>query len=747
MDLRNRSVPDPTEQNRRQFLRRTSVASAAAVVGLSGQGAGQESTELTDDGEFESDPFSLGVASGDPLPDSVILWTRLAPDPLTAGGGMPSEPVDVTWTIATDETMQNVVGSGTATAEPEHAHTVHVEAAGLAPGTEYYYQFEAGGKQSPVGRTKTAPAPGSTPAEFQFAFVSCQEWSDGFYTAHRYMAEENLDLIIHLGDYIYEDEIGANGGVRETPVPQAYRTEADSLERYRLQYGLYKSDPDLQAAHASAPWLITPDDHEVDNNWAGDIPQDPDEQSTEEFLQRRADAFKAYYEHMPFRPAQQPMGPDQKIYRNYTFGDLIEFNVLDTRQYRSDQACGDGQFVVGCEERLDEDRTILGDTQKQWLLDNLERSGATWDVLANQVKFSNLDFGTASEGAFTMDHWDGYAADQAIVKRAFEEHATNPIVVTGDIHFNMTANIRGADDPSKTVGTEFIGTSISSRGDGSDFPSIAQLATRENENLKYFNDKRGYTRCTVTPEEWTTEYRVLEYVSEPRAPIRTDATFTVSEGQPGLQPKRPTVILNPLSVGTGGTGRTPLVLRWLPEGLAEGTVRLSLADPGVATITDVTVPDAFGTSDTTIAADGSSATVEFVDSAENVQSVLSSADRPLAFLDIRGDSPGTTAVELAVEQLTDDAGDSRETETSPGTLVVTDGPPAVAGTNPPTDPDGDGRYEDIDGDGRIDDDDIRGFFDNFNAENIRSNKTAYDFNNNGRLDFDDIVTLQEELDG
>ena len=746
MDLGNRSVPDPTEQNRRQFLRRTSVASAAAVAGLSGQGRGQESTEMTDSGGFESDPFSLGVASGDPLPDSVILWTRLAPDPLTVGGGMPRDPVAVDWTVAADRRLQTVVESGTVTAQPDNAHAVHVEASGLDPSTEYYYQFEAGGEQSPVGRTKTAPAPGSTPSEFQFAFVSCQDWPSGFYTAHRYMAADELDLILHLGDYIYESGIGANGGARETPVPQVYRTEADSLERYRLQYGLYKSDPDLRAAHASAPWLVTPDDHEVDNNRAGGVPQDPEKQDPEAFLQRRAEAFRAYYEHMPLRPPQKPTGPDQKLYRNYSFGDLVEFNVLDTRQYRSDQACGDGQFVSGCEQRFDEDRTILGDTQRAWLVDNLDRSVATWDVLANQVKFSRIDFAPGPSEAFTMDQWDGYVADQQRVKRAFEDHAENPVVVTGDIHFNLATEIRAADDPSRTVGAEFVGTSVSSRGDGADFPPLAETVFPENENLSYFNDKRGYTRCTVTPDEWTTEYRVLDYVSEPRSPVRTDATFTVRAGRPGLRDRRPTVAVRSLTVGTGGTARTPLLARWLSAGVAGGRVRLSVADPGVATITGATVADTFGTGRATVADDGSSATVEFADPGGTVQAAAGGVDIPIAFLDIHGDRASTTALEPTVERFTDDTGNTPETATRSGAVVVTDGPPAVAGGNPPTDPDDDGQYEDVDGDGRLDDDDVTALFDAFDSDSVRSNGLAYDFNNNGRLDFDDIVTLQSDLD-
>ena len=739
MDLQNPSIPDPTAQNRRQFLRRTSAASVAAVVGLSGQ----SSTAMTDEGEFETDPFSLGVASGDPLPTSVILWTRLAPEPLTAGGGMPAEPVDVDWTIAADEEMETVVGSGTATADPEHAHTVHVEAAGLDPGTEYYYQFEAGGATSTVGRTKTAPASGTTPEEFEFAFVSCQSWPSGFYTAHRYMAEDELDLIIHLGDYIYEGGIGANGGERDTSVPQAFRTETESLERYRLQYALYKSDPDLRAAHASAPWLITRDDHEVDNNWAGDVPQDPGKQETEAFLERRAAAFKAYYEHMPFRPAQKPMGPDQKLYRNYAFGDLLEFNVLDTRLYRSNQVCGDSEFAVGCTERLREDRTMLGDAQEEWLIDNLERSEVTWDVIANQVKFAKIDYRPGPKQSFTMDHWDGYATEQNTVKRALEEHADNPVIVTGDIHFNMANDIKSADDPSKTIGAEFVGTSISSGGDGTDQDPLFNVALNRNDNWKYFNMMRGYTRCTVTPEEWTTEYRVVEYVTDPGAPVRTDATFTIEEGQPGLQPQRPTVAVDSIAVDNGSTGTADLLARWLPDGLDSGRVRLSLTHPEVATITGATVPEAFGTAEATVADDGSAATIEFVDSEQNTESAVGGVDVSLASVDIRGDNMGTADLDLAVEQFRTDAGDSPDTETRPGVVVV-NGPSAVAGTVP-TDPDGDGHYEDLNGNGRMDAGDIQTLFENLESDSVRLNTDAYDLNDNGRMDYDDIVSLHREI--
>jgi len=517
----------------------TGGAAALAVVG----DASADSEATDDQGRFEDDPFSLGVASGDPLPDSVVLWTRLAPDPFDVGGGMPDRDVPVRWTVGTNPDLEPVVQTGTTMAEPEHAHSVHQVVEDLDPNTEYYYQFQVGDWRSPVGRTKTAPAPDSDVEEFDFAFASCQAWYDGFYTPYRHMAKDELDLIVHLGDYIYEYGIGPNGGVRKTSVPQDYRTEPKSLDRYRQQYGLYKSDPDLQAAHASAPWLITRDDHEVDNNWAGEVPQDPDEQTVQKFLRRRAAAFKAYYEHMPFRPAQQPDGPDQKLYRNYAFGDLVEFNVLDTRLYRSDQACGDVFNVTECQDRFAADRTLLGEEQQEWLVENLEESTATWDVLANQVPFAAMDFKRGSEEGYRTDQWDGYVADQTTVKNAFEAHVDNPVVITGDFHSSWANNVKSAADESKTIGAEFVGTSISSGGDGSEYDDwngdkegvFGKRVVRENENVKYNNNLRGYVRCRLTDDQWQTDFQVVDYVTRPGAPIRTDERFVLEAGSPGLR--------------------------------------------------------------------------------------------------------------------------------------------------------------------------------------------------------------------
>ena len=530
--------------NRRGFLRKVAGTAALGASGVA-FGSRAEAAKRAK-GSFEGDPFTLGVASGDPLPDSVVLWTRLAPEPLEPGGGAPDRPVPVLWEVAADEEMRDVVRRGVAFARPDWAHSVHVDVDGLDQNTTYYYQFQAGSERSPVGETKTAPAPDTSIDSFSFAFASCQSWSSGYYTAYDHMVEDDLDLVVHLGDYVYEYPISPSAGERSRSVPSRFNAEMVTLEQYRLRHALYKTDPDLQAAHAAFPWLVTWDDHEVENNYADEVSENG--VPPENFLDRRANAYKAYFEHMPIRPSRTPTGPDLRLYRNFTFGDLAEFNVLDTRQYRSDQACGDG-VEERCEERFDDARTILGDAQEDWLTDNLAASDATWNVLANQVFFSRLDLDAGKQDgekdpdvgeddAFSMDKWDGYVADRdRLVDAMRDDRVTNPVVITGDIHSNWQADIKADfDDPaSKTVGTEFVGTSISSFGNGSDTTREGRSAVADNPHVGYFNDQRGYVRCEITPEEWRTDYRVLDYVTSPGSPIRTDASFAVKEGDPGAR--------------------------------------------------------------------------------------------------------------------------------------------------------------------------------------------------------------------
>jgi alkaline phosphatase D len=278
-------------------------------------------------------PFTLGVASGEPAPDGFVIWTRLAPSPLNADGlgGMSSAPVTVEWQVSNDQYFTQLARTGTVTAVQTSAHSVHVEVTGLQPGREYWYRFRASGHISQVGRARTAPAVGTSPT-MTMLFASCSHFEAGYFTAYRRMAEEHPDLILHLGDYIYEN----------APVPGVVRRhegdEAITLADYRQRYAQYKTDPDLQAAHLIAPWVVAPDDHEVEDNYAGlaradDYPH----LTTGQFRARRAAAYRAYYENMPLRPANSAHGAGMALYRRIRWGRLATFHMLDTRQFRDDQ--------------------------------------------------------------------------------------------------------------------------------------------------------------------------------------------------------------------------------------------------------------------------------------------------------------------------------------------------------------------------------------------------------------------------
>ncbi len=475
-------------------------------------------------------PFTLGIASGEPRPDTIVLWTRLAPRPLEAAGGMSSDVVRVDWEIAHDEQFAQVVKRGRAEATATLAHSVHVNVSGLAPDRVYYYRFLAGGDASPVGRTRTAPAAGAAVAAFPFVFASCQHYEQGYYTSLRHIADEDIRLVVHLGDYIYEDGAIANRPRRHG------ENEIRTLDDYRRRYALYKLDADLQAAHAIAPWIVTWDDHEVDNNYANDHDEHGTPRDT--FLRRRAAAYQAYYEHQPLRASAMPRGPDATLYRQLRFGTLLDLHVLDTRQYRTDQPCGDGT-KPRCAGALDPKATMMGGTQEKWLQHNLSRSRTRWNALANQVAIAEINDGTVEAPRFGMDRWDGYVAPRKRLIEFLGRHsAANPIVMTGDIHSNWVAELRpdfeNANSPVAAI--EFIGTSLSSGGDGQDISTFGEHALRNSPHLRFHNNQRGYVRCLVTPERWQADYRVLGYVTRPGAPVTTRASFVVQAGHPGVQP-------------------------------------------------------------------------------------------------------------------------------------------------------------------------------------------------------------------
>jgi alkaline phosphatase D len=447
---------------------------------------------------------------------------------------MPAESVEVSWQVADDEAMTRVLQQGTANANAAWAHAVHVEVAGLRPDRWYWYQFKVGGDVSPKGRTRTMPAANASPERLRFAFASCQKYQTGYFTAFEHMAREELDLIVHLGDYIYEK--GDGGG---NPVRSLHSEEIYSLDDYRARYALYKTDPALQAAHAAAPWIVTWDDHEVSNNYASDRPQqhDRDKISQERFALRRAAAYQAYFEHQPLRRSAQPRGPEMLLYRRLAFGGLTDFHVLDTRQYRTDQPLGDGEKPDN-PVLMDPEGTIMGDRQRAWLFDGLEKSVARWNVLAQQVLVARIDITPGPEVGLMMDKWSGYEFERRRLLREFhDKKITNPIVIAGDNHNHWACDLPlepGRPD-APSVAVEFAGTSITSGGDGVEKPKYLDTLYAENPFVKYHNSERGYVTCEVTPQQWKTDFKTVPYVTKRGAPLNTRATFIVESGRPQLQ--------------------------------------------------------------------------------------------------------------------------------------------------------------------------------------------------------------------
>ncbi len=480
------------------------------------------------------DPFTLGVASGDPEPDGFVIWTRLAPHPLAwdGRGGMPWHDVAVDWQVAADDRFAQVVVGGTTRSLPRRAHAVHVEVHGLQPGREYYYRFRAEGHLSRIGRTRTAPAYSSSPAVLTVAAASCAELEHGYFTAYRRIAEDDPDLVLHLGDYLYEFRHGAYVAHPHN-VGHAVGPETVTLAGYRQRHAQYKTDPDLQLAHAAAPWSVVWDDHEVEGNWAGMTPAHPEA----DFRRRRAAAFQAYYEHMPLRRTSAPRGPGMRIYRRVRWGDLATVHLLDTRQYRDDQACDDRR-TAGCVERWDPRRSITGDRQERWLLRGLGDSDARWDLVAQQVFFAQKDASRLPGRQVGMDSWDGYAASRRRVLEGFvHRRVRNPVVLTGDVHRHYANDLRLAFDRPETppVGVELVTTSITSGGDGFDTAPQLKVERAANPHIRYSSGRRGYLLTRYTRSELRADFRVLPYVQERGAPLRTDASFVVEDRRPGLQ--------------------------------------------------------------------------------------------------------------------------------------------------------------------------------------------------------------------
>jgi alkaline phosphatase D len=480
---------------------------------------------------FADDPFSLGVASGDPNPNGVMLWTRLAPKPLDPFGGMEGLKAMVDWEIADDDKFTKIVKRGRATAAPELGYSVHVDVDGLDPDRWYFYRFRSGQAESAVGRTRTAPAAG-TMRPLTLAVASCQHYEQGYYTAYGHMAHEELDAVAFLGDYIYESGPNhANPRLHATAEPM-------TLDGYRTRYAQYKTDPALQAMHARCPWMLITDDHEVDNNYAG-LMSENESESVEQVHARRAAAYQAWWEHQPVRVPRANSWADLVQMRRIDWGDMARVHLLDGRQYRSDQACGDGDRDVPCADWDDPKRTMLGDAQEKWLTEGLRTSKHHWEVLANQVMLAPFDRAVGPKRNFHMDKWSGYPAATERLLGSIAKHAPNrTITISGDIHSNWVNELHDgfARDDRPIVAAEFVATSISSGGDGSDRSFISEAQRGENPHLKWQNNRRGYFVCRVDGNACTTEYRTVSYVSKPGAPVETPTKWRVEHNRPGIVP-------------------------------------------------------------------------------------------------------------------------------------------------------------------------------------------------------------------
>jgi alkaline phosphatase D len=529
------SLPDPS---RRQFL----LGAAAAVVGTAagcndggGDAASGTSLAPTTTGTGPSttlhtarlagDPFGLGVASGDPLPDSVILWTRLAPDPVALDGlgAMPADPVDLIWEVAADDRFATLVTSGVVTAEPDHAHAVHVDAAGLDPATDYFYRFRVGEFTSPVGRTRTLPD--GSPGRFGLAVANCQWFESGAYGAYRHMVDEDIDLVLHLGDYIYEYP-GSPGGPGRTTYPDR---ELETLTDYRLRYASYRLDDDLRGAHARFPFALTWDDHEVANNYAGDTL--PSGAPAEAVRERKAAAYKAWWEHLPVR-LDPPDGSDLVVRRAFEVGDLARIYLLDERQDSDVPPCRDSATLDfgDCAERTGVDRSLLGSEQEAWFAEESSAGGVTWNVVGNPGCLGGIDGGDGTTAAYYLDTWDGFPSAQ---QRFIGQLAgiDNPVVLTGDYHQGMVIEVheRPFDRASALVATELMSPAISSVLFGADVLTV-------NPHVRQQWNNHGYLSVAIEPDRLTASFRVLEDVSRPDTPISTAATWELTPGDPEARP-------------------------------------------------------------------------------------------------------------------------------------------------------------------------------------------------------------------
>ncbi len=516
------------------YARRQFVRNAAAWAGVMLASLGPIKKVAAANPVFINDPFQLGVASGDPVADGFVIWTRIAPDPYDIQA-LPNEALLVGWEVATDAKFKKIIKKGNVYARPELAHSVHVEVQGLEQGSEYFYRFTCGGVQSQVGRALTLPAPYANVERLRFAFASCQHYEQGYFSAYRDMVAQNPSFIMHLGDYIYDVSWGQT--IRHHPIG-----DARTLHDYRQIHAIYKLDSDLQKAHLHCPWVFMWDDHEVDNDYANLINED--NAPPEEFAKRRNAAYQAFYEHMPLRAMAAPdANMNMVMFQRFQYGNLAEFNMLDLRQYRSNHPCELPDFHAGrvvdisqCADLNDPKRTMLGPLQETWMAKGFARTNAKWVVIAQTLMLMGFDQILGPQRGTYTDNWGGYpVARRKLLDLVKNRKLQNVISLGGDIHSYVIGDVKDDDlDPnSATLISEFVGTSITSESYNT---RLFSALMAENQNIKLIDDRyRGYILCDVDSKVWTSTLRISDNVHVRDSACKTFATFAVENGKPGVQ--------------------------------------------------------------------------------------------------------------------------------------------------------------------------------------------------------------------
>jgi alkaline phosphatase D len=500
--------------------RRAFNAGLAGWVAASTSAVGRESY-------LSFNPFVFSVASGDPTPDAVVIWTRLAravddPSPIANG------PLEVKWFMALDPKLARVVRQGTAVARAEFGYSIHVDVQGLQSDRPYFFGFRMGRHHSPIGRTQTLPDAHAPLRSFRFNVVSCQHWEEGYFDAYQGMREDDAAFVLHLGDYIYDVN---RGGVRQHESERSPVT----LEDYRRRHALYKTDRALRTAHETLPFIAVPDNHDAVEFDAEDSQE----------LVRRAAAYQAWCEFIPLRAVVNALSPSLSIFREVRVGSLLRLLILDTRQFRSSHdVCpeeSDPKFAFGTYRRPctlvdDPRRTMLGWSQEAWLHSQLKASAETWNVIGSTVMMTPFDLRHGEHLYRYLAGWDGYPANRERIMDWMDNYkVANPICLSGDIHSSLVSSIarRSGAPSSGPVMTEFVGTSISSLWPA-ELAAPMENALPANPHITFYDSaKRGYMRCTLTPKSWTTDIRTVEFTDRPGGRTRTGRSFAVEEGRRG----------------------------------------------------------------------------------------------------------------------------------------------------------------------------------------------------------------------